>query len=238
MRRAGSIHLFPARFIIKRLPTEGELNYYVIDRVIVYALILTTIAITLTLLITHGTKDELYVSCNSPTPCFNPLYEQDCDHLSNGLGQMIGLIKPAKADPILCQTKTLYPGFIYGTPPDPFVQNAPAFIIFLAIIAIIFNHFCWNVGGEQTMKVKILVTPKNQKGLDAINQHFSEMDFKLKMARKAMKVKQEQLTDGSLLIVIPTTVTLTKATWEGLAESTMKGNGAAPEDYTVTVNTE
>jgi hypothetical protein len=156
----------------------------------------------------------------------------DCTHIPTSLWGHTSI------DPIICTTPTLYPGFVYGTPPAVEVENAPFLLLLLTLLVGVLNHYLWNVGGEQTMKVKILVTPKTDKGLAAINQHFKELGFKEKMAARTMMVKQEQLPDGSLLFVIPTTVTLTNATWEGLADSTMKGNGAKPDDYTITVNTE
>ena len=220
----------PKRFLVKPV---GD-GYYAIDRLLVYAYILIIVATTITLLLTRGAADQMYLSCPGPSPCTNPLYQADCASIPTGV-----FWGTTSLPWNICQLKTLYPGYAYGNPPDPLTENAWAAYLLLLVITVIINHFLWNVGGEKNMNVKILVTPLTEKGRTAINQHFREIGFKEKMFMKAQRIKQEQLPDGSLLLQIPSTVNLSmNAAWNEMAKEVMKKNGASPEDYNLVVNTE
>lgn len=180
----------PKRFQIKPV---GD-GYYAIDRLLVYAYILIIAATTITLVATNGVADQMYISCPGPTPCFNPLYLADCNHIRTGV-----FWGSTSLPWEVCTLKTLYPGYTYGNPPNPITENAWGAYILLLILVVIINHFAWNVGGERTMNVKILVTPLTEAGRKAINTHFNEQGLREKIFRRQMRIKQEQLPDLSLI---------------------------------------
>lgn len=222
----------PARFMVRPVAD----SYYTFDRIIFSILVLTVIALTLLYVLKFGFDTNMYLRCpDNGQPCQNPIYKQDCYNLKDNIGRKIQI------DPNLCNVETFPAGFVYGTPPTSYYDELPVLFLILLLLSFGINHLVWNMGGDRTMVIKILITPKTEAGTEAINKHFREQGMKEKMFLKASKVKQEQLKDGSLLLRIPSfnNLSLSDATWRQFALDIMKSNGAEIDtDYTLMVTQE
>jgi hypothetical protein len=202
-------------------------NLYVFDRLIFWVYCAVIIIISVSLVGVFGINNKTYVSCPSDAPgkvCFNPLYRMDCASMGVSM--------------YLCDTETLYAGYVYGEPPNLLLDDMSFLFVLLLGLAFLCNHYWYNMG-DKPMVVRITITPLTEKGRLALDKNWKEANtFEMKAKRKLMKVKMEQLQDGSCVTEYRMASFLSKQTWVDMAESVMSSNGADRDDYRVTVVTE
>lgn len=101
-------------------------NGYIIDRRIFLLLMVVIISLTIYGFSRYdwNFEQKIYLSCDSPTPCQNPLYERCSEWY--------------------CQEQLIPAGFEYGEKPDSFFMNFNMYVLLLVIVAFVLNHIIHN----------------------------------------------------------------------------------------------